>query len=330
VSLDSFWTQNDTAKDIFSSLTRLKATVAQFKDMSQLTDDVQVYLELAKETPEEEASLMSEASAMINALDEKISKIEIATLLSGKYDTLNCIVSLNAGAGGTDAQDWTQMLYRMYMRWFEKKGFVAEVIDETMGEEAGLKSVTIQVKGEFAYGLCKTEAGVHRLVRLSPFNANDKRQTSFAGVDVIPEVTADVANIKIDPKDLRVDTYRASGAGGQHVNKTDSAVRITHLPTGLVAQSQNSRSQGANRDTAMTILLSRIITRMEEEHHTKVEELRGPSKENAWGNQIRSYVFHPYKMVKDLRTNVETSDVQGVMDGDLDPFIEATLRLTPK
>ena len=304
--------------------------VAQFDALDTMISDIQVYLDMAKEEPDQADSLLKEAGQLETELKKRLSKLEITTLLSGKFDTSACIFSIYAGAGGTDAQDWAQMLYRMYLRWFEKKGFTVELIDETLGEEAGIKSATLVVRGEFAYGLCKTEIGIHRLVRLSPFNANDKRQTSFAAVDIIPEISTDFSDMDIDTKDLRVDTYRASGAGGQHINKTDSAIRITHLPTGIVAQSQNSRSQGANKETAMMILKSRIAKRMEEEHQTKVNELRGPSKENGWGNQIRSYVFHPYKMVKDLRTSVETSDVQGVMDGDLDAFIEAALRIPPE
>lgn len=292
-----------------------------------MISDIQVYLDMAKEEASEAPTLLAEAAQLEAQLKAKIAKLEITTLLSGKYDNSACIFSIYAGAGGTDAQDWAQMLYRMYLRWFEKKGFTAELIDETMGEEAGIKSATLVVRGEFAYGLAKTEIGIHRLVRLSPFNANDKRQTSFAAVDIIPEITTDFSDMDIDAKDLRIDTYRASGAGGQHINKTDSAIRITHIPTGIVAQSQNSRSQGANKDMAMMILKSRLAKRMEEEHQSQVNELRGPSKENGWGNQIRSYVFHPYKMVKDLRTSIETSDVQGVMDGDLDAFIEAALRI---
>lgn len=248
-------------------------------------------------------------------------------MLSGKYDTAPCFFSINAGAGGTDAQDWAQLLYRMYLRWFEKKGYTYEVLEYMEGEEAGIKSATFRVLGDYAYGYLKNEAGVHRLVRLSPFNANNKRQTSFAAVDVTPDVGGGEIEVQIDPKDLKVDTYRSSGAGGQHVNKTDSAVRITHLPTGLVATSQASRSQIDNRETAMSLLKARLYMVLERERKEKLQELRGSVTDIAWGNQIRSYVFHPYKLVKDLRTNYETSDVQGVMDGDLDPFINAKLKL---
>lgn len=251
-------------------------------------------------------------------------------MLSGKYDTFNALFSLNSGAGGTDAQDWTQILFRMYTRYFESKKWDCVVLDETLGEEAGIKSVTMRVTGEFVYGLLKHETGIHRLVRLSPFNANSKRQTSFASVDVMPEINKDFGDVELDPKDLKVDTFRASGAGGQHVNKTDSAVRITHLPTGLVAQSQNSRSQIDNRETALTILKSRLIHLLEEEHKSDIKELRGITRDISWGNQIRSYVYHPYKLVKDLRTQVERTDLQTVMDGDLDEYINASLRQTLK
>ena len=285
--------------------------------------DIEAGFELLKES--EDADLLSEQKQNLETFKKGVAELEIKSFLSGKFDTSNCFVSIFAGAGGTDAQDWTQLLLRMYLRWFEKKGFTVEVIDESLGEEAGLKSVTLDVKGDYAYGLLKHEAGVHRLVRISPFNANDKRQTSFAAVDVVPQVDKQT-EISIDVKDLKIDTYRSSGAGGQHVNKTDSAVRITHLPTGLVVTSQHSRSQISNREMAMSILMSRLAKLMEEQHIQYVNELRGDVQENAWGHQIRSYVFHPYKLVKDLRTNYETSNVQDVMDGELDPFIEASLR----
>ena len=274
----------------------------------------------------EDASVLAELNVATNCLELTLEELEIKAHLSGKYDTFNAFFSINAGAGGTDAQDWAYMLLRMYTRWFEKRGYKADVISQTMGEEAGIKSVLIQVEGDFCYGYLKNEVGIHRLVRLSPFNANNKRQTSFASVDVVPVIEQANSDFDIDSKDLKIDTYRASGAGGQHVNKTDSAVRITHLPTGLVATSQNSRSQGANKDTAMSILKSRLAKLMDDEHKEHVEELRGTVKDIAWGHQIRSYVFHPYKLVKDLRTQVETSNLQAVMDGDLDAFVNAQLK----
>ena len=291
-----------------------------------MLDEVKVYLELLEEAKEEEPDTITEAQKVLEILISEIDALELLSFLTGKYDKANCIFSLNSGAGGTDAQDWTQMLFRMYTRFFEKKGYEYEVVEYTLGDEAGIKSATLLLKGDLVYGYLKSEIGVHRMVRLSPFNANNKRQTSFAAVDVIPEIENLSKNIQIDTKDLKIDTYRASGAGGQHVNKTDSAVRITHIPTGMVAQSQASRSQGANKETAMKILTSRLVQKLETEHKEKVEELSAGNKEIAWGNQIRSYVFHPYQMVKDHRNNIETSNLQAVMDGDLDMFIEGFLR----
>lgn len=270
--------------------------------------------------------LASELNSQFQTFTQNVDALETESLLSGPYDRLNCYLSLNAGAGGVDAQDWTQLLFRMYSRFAERQGFTVTLIDQSLGEEAGLKSATLKIDGEFAYGFLKNEIGVHRLVRLSPFNANNKRQTSFAGLEVIPELD-DNFTIDLDPKDLRIDTFRASGAGGQHINKTDSAVRITHIPTGIVTQCQNERSQISNKDVAMTMLKSRLLVLMESQHKEKINEIRGDIKENAWGNQIRSYVFHPYKLVKDLRTQFETSDVQSVMDGDVMPFIQAHLRV---
>jgi len=291
-----------------------------------LLDEVKVYLELLEEAKEEEPDTITDAQKVLKILISEIDALELLSFLTGKYDKANCIFSLNSGAGGTDAQDWTQMLFRMYTRFFEKKGYEYEVVEYTLGDEAGIKSATLLLKGDLVYGYLKSEIGVHRMVRLSPFNANNKRQTSFAAVDVIPEIENLSKNIQIDTKDLKIDTYRASGAGGQHVNKTDSAVRITHIPTGMVAQSQASRSQGANKEMAMKILTSRLVQKLETEHKEKVEELSAGNKEIAWGNQIRSYVFHPYQMVKDHRNNIETSNLQAVMDGDLDMFIEGFLR----
>ena len=246
-------------------------------------------------------------------------------LLSGEYDKNNAIVTLHVGVGGTDANDWTEMLLRMYTRWCESKSYSVETIDLIAGDEAGIKSVTLKVTGEYAYGYLKAEKGIHRLVRISPYNANGKRQTSFASMEVIPELTKE-QDITIRPEDLKVDTYRASGAGGQHINKTDSAVRITHIPTGIVVQCQNERSQLSNRETAMEMLKSKLVELKERAHKEKIEDLTGELKDMGWGSQIRSYVFHPYSMVKDHRTNVETSNVNGVMDGDIDMFINAFLK----
>ncbi|MFT5170626.1 MAG: peptide chain release factor 2 [Candidatus Marinamargulisbacteria bacterium] len=315
ISQDSFWQENTQAQALLTSLSRLKNTVSSYDRLVTIQDDIKVFSEMAAEEGGDSESA-EEAKMLLLTLVKQVDDLELTSLLSNKYDASNCIVSLNAGAGGTDAQDWAQILLRMYTRWFEKRGYTVDVVDEAMGDEAGIKSVTLMVSGDFAYGYLKNEIGVHRLVRLSPFNSNNKRQTSFAALDVV----------ELDSKDLRVDTFRASGAGGQHVNKTDSAVRITHLPTGLVSQSQNSRSQSANRETAMKILKSRLLQLMEKEHKAMVKDLRGDSKDIAWGNQIRSYVFHPYKLIKDLRTGVERTDIQTVMDGDLDGFVWANLR----
>ena len=278
--------------------------------------------ELCEQEPDDELS--SELETRVTGFVSGIEELEMTAMLSGPYDTHAAIFSLYSGAGGVDAMDWTELLVRMYTRWFESKQFKVDVVETSYGDEAGIKSATMIVTGDFAYGYLKEEAGVHRLVRLSPFNANNKRQTSFAAVDVVPQLTADT-ELDIDPKDLKMDTFRASGAGGQHVNKTDSAVRITHLPTKIVAQSQNSRSQIENRQMAMTILKSRLIKLKESQHLDHVDSLRGESMENAWGSQIRSYIFHPYSMVKDHRTNYETSDVKAVMDGQLDAFVRQSL-----
>jgi peptide chain release factor 2 len=292
--------------------------------LEKSSQDIQAYLDILNEHHDDD--LEKEVQTEYKGFKYKIDELEVQSLLSGPHDNLACFFSLNSGAGGTDAQDWTEILLRMYTRWFDAKGFTYEVVDHTPGDEAGLKSTTLLVKGELAYGLLKNEGGVHRLVRISPFNANGKRQTSFAAVDVVPDFEHENIELEIDPKDLRVDTFRSSGAGGQHVNKTDSAVRITHIPTGTVAQSQHSRSQISNRETALSILKGRLMQRMINEQKQQLSDLRGDVTDNAWGNQIRSYVFHPYKLVKDLRTNVEKTDLQAVLDGEvLDDFIQAQL-----
>ena len=289
-----------------------------------LSEDINAALDLLETG--EDTELVSECQNKLDTLVVQINQLEERTLLSGPYDHYAGIFTLIAGAGGTDAQDWTQIMFRMYTRWFEKKGFKVQVIEESFGDEAGIKSATMVVEGDFAYGLLKQEIGIHRMVRLSPFNSNNKRQTNFAAVDVIPKLDKDFSGLTIDIQDLRMDTYRASGAGGQHVNKTDSAVRITHLPTGCVASSQSSRSQGENKEVAMALLKSKLVKLMQDEHKDHISDIRGESKEVAWGNQIRSYVFHPYKLVKDLRTGIETSDIQDVIDGNLDLFVNASLR----
>ena len=316
-----FWDDVQKAQEVTQEAKRVKDKIDKFKNLNERIDDVEVLKELMEENDEETAK---EIISEVEALSKEIDTLKIETILSGEYDRNDAILTLHTGVGGSDANDWTEMLLRMYTRWCEKKGYSLETIDYLPGDEAGVKSVTLKVKGEFAYGYLKAEKGIHRLVRISPFNANGKRQTSFASVEVLPELTSD-QDIEINPVDLRIDTYRAGGAGGQHVNKTESAVRITHIPTGIVVQCQNERSQFSNRDTAMGMLKSKLIELKERAHKEKIEDLTGELKDMGWGSQIRSYVFHPYSMVKDHRTNVETSNVNGVMDGDIDNFIIAYL-----
>lgn len=316
-----FWDDVQKAQEVTQEAKRVKDKIDKFKNLNERIDDVEVLKELMEENDEETAK---EIISEVKALSKEIDTLKIETILSGEYDRNDAILTLHTGVGGSDANDWTEMLLRMYTRWCEKKGYALETIDYLPGDEAGVKSVTLKVKGEFAYGYLKAEKGIHRLVRISPFNANGKRQTSFASVEVLPELTSD-QDIEINPMDLRIDTYRAGGAGGQHVNKTESAVRITHIPTGMVVQCQNERSQFSNRDTAMGMLKSKLIELKERAHKEKIEDLTGELKDMGWGSQIRSYVFHPYSMVKDHRTNVETSNVNGVMDGDIDNFIIAYL-----
>ncbi len=316
-----FWDDVQKAQEVTQEAKRVKDKIDKFKNLNERIDDVEVLKELMEENDEETAK---EIISEVKALSKEIDTLKIETILSWEYDRNDAILTLHTGVGGSDANDWTEMLLRMYTRWCEKKGYSLETIDYLPGDEAGVKSVTLKVKGEFAYGYLKAEKGIHRLVRISPFNANGKRQTSFASVEVLPELTSD-QDIEINPVDLRIDTYRAGGAGGQHVNKTESAVRITHIPTGIVVQCQNERSQFSNRDTAMGMLKSKLIELKERAHKEKIEDLTGELKDMGWGSQIRSYVFHPYSMVKDHRTNVETSNVNGVMDGDIDNFIIAYL-----
>lgn len=316
-----FWDDVQKAQEVTQEAKRLKDKIDKFKSLNERIDDVEVLKELMEDDDEE---IALEIISEVKALSKEIDSLKIETILSGEYDRNDAILTLHTGVGGSDANDWTEMLLRMYTRWCEKRGYSLETIDYLPGDEAGVKSVTLKVKGEFAYGYLKAEKGIHRLVRISPFNANGKRQTSFASVEVLPELTSD-QDIEINPVDLRRDTYRAGGAGGQHVNKTESAVRITHIPTGIVVQCQNERSQFSNRDTAMAMLKSKLIELKERAHKEKIEDLTGELKDMGWGSQIRSYVFHPYSMVKDHRTNVETSNVNGVMDGEIDGFIIAYL-----
>lgn len=318
-----FWDDPEKAQEMTKNLKSLKDDVAVFDEMTLLYEDIETLIEMGYE--EEDASLISEIGESLSELKLKYETIVLKTLLSEEYDKDNAIVTLHAGAGGTESCDWTNMLYRMYSRWANSKGFGLEVLDSLDGDEAGLKSVTFQVNGENAYGYLKSEKGVHRLVRISPFNAAGKRQTSFASCDVMPDIEEDV-EIEINEDDLKIDTYRSSGAGGQHINKTSSAVRITHLPTGIVVQCQNERSQHMNKDKAMQMLKSKLYIMKQEENAAKAAGIRGEVTDIGWGNQIRSYVMQPYTMVKDLRTEAETGNVGAVLDGDIDLFINAYLK----
>jgi peptide chain release factor 2 len=306
-----------------SELARLGEDVSGYERLAQRTSDARVLLDLA--VTEEDAGSLDEVAAEVDALERAIDILEVEALLGGEFDDAPAILEVHAGEGGTDSQDWADMLLRMYLRWSERHGFKTDLVAVTPGEEAGIKSATVTVDGRHIYGLLSSERGVHRLVRMSPFDAAKRRHTSFASVDVTPEVEEDV-EVDIQPDELRVDTYRSSGAGGQHVNVTDSAVRITHLPTGIVVSCQNERSQMQNRAVAMRILKSRLLARAREERDAELQALRGEKREIGFGSQIRSYVLHPYQMVKDHRTNVEVGNVHAVLDGDIDRFVGAELR----
>jgi peptide chain release factor 2 len=319
----SFWNNIKEAQGITQEAKMLKDKVERFETLELRIEDAVMLAELSKE--EEDEASKREIIAEISDIANSLEKFRIETMLSAEYDKDNAIVTLHAGAGGTDAQDWTEMLLRMYTRWCGEKGYKIETMDYEAGDEAGIKGVTIRVIGEFAYGYLKAEKGIHRLVRISPFNANGKRQTSFASVEVLPELTED-QDIDIRQEDLRVDTFRAGGAGGQYVNKTESAIRITHLPTGIVVQCQNERSQHSNKETALKMLKAKLIELKERAHKEKVEDLTGELRDIGWGSQIRSYVFQPYTLVKDHRTGAESGSIQSVMDGDIDIFINEYLK----
>lgn len=317
-----FWDDSKKAEEVTKKSKLIKDKIENYDKLESQLDDIEVLKDIMEEDDIESAN---EIIQTIKSIEHEIEDYNMKILLSGEYDKNNAIVTLHVGVGGTDANDWTEMLLRMYTRWCENKGYSVETIDLIAGDEAGIKSVTLKVTGEYVYGYLKAEKGIHRLVRISPYNANGKRQTSFASMEVLPELTKE-QDITIRPDDLKVDTYRSSGSGGQHINKTDSAVRITHIPTGIVVQCQNERSQFSNRETAMEMLKSKLVELKERAHKEKIEDLTGELKDMGWGSQIRSYVFHPYSMVKDHRTNVETSNVNGVMDGDIDLFINAFLK----
>ena len=318
-----FWDDPERSTKTVREAKNLKDTVDGYKHLEQQYEDIQVMIEMGYE--ENDPAMIPEIQEMLDEFVKELEELRTKTLLSGEYDGCNAILKLNAGAGGTEAMDWCSMLYRMYQRWADKKGFTTEVLDFLDGDEAGLKSITLQVNGENAYGYLKSEKGVHRLVRIAPFNAAGKRQTSFVSCDVMPDIEEDL-DVEINPDDLRIDTYRSSGAGGQHINKTSSAIRITHLPTGIVVQCQNERSQFQNKDKAMQMLKAKLYLLKQQENAEKLSDIRGDVKDINFGNQIRSYVMQPYTLVKDHRTNAENGNVNAVMDGDIDLFISAYLK----
>ena len=318
-----YWDTPEKAQQGMITLKGLKEEVETYESLQTGYEDIETLLEMGYE--EEDESIIPEVQAEMDSFVERFENLRIKTLLSGEYDRYHAILKLNAGAGGTESCDWASMLYRMYTRWAERHGFSVEVLDYLDGDEAGIKSVTFQINGENAYGYLKSEKGVHRLVRISPFNAQGKRQTSFVSLDVMPDIEDDI-DIEINTEDLRIDTYRSSGAGGQHINKTSSAIRITHLPTGIVVQCQNERSQFQNKDKAMQMLKAKLYMLEQQKNAEKLSGIRGEVTDIGWGNQIRSYVMQPYTLVKDHRTSEEISNVGAVMDGNIDPFINAYLK----
>ncbi len=320
VESPDLWNDPQKAKDVMQNKRRVELLLESYQKLQTAFEDAETLAELASE----DESLYEEAFAELKGLEPHIEKMETQLLLSGEADPNNAFLEIHAGAGGTESCDWASMLMRMYLRWAERAGFKAEIIEETRGDEAGIKSVTLKIKGEYAYGYARTESGVHRLVRISPFDSQSRRHTSFSSVFVYPEVDDNI-DIDVEEKDLRIDTYRASGAGGQHVNTTDSAVRITHTPTNIVVQCQNQRSQHKNKEEAMKMLKARLYEHEMQKQLAEKDAQQAAKGDNGWGNQIRSYVLHPYKMVKDLRTTVESSDTDGVLDGDLDKYIQAAL-----
>ena len=320
---EDFWSDSSNSTKVLSQIKKLKGKCTEYKNIENELNNLEELTELVNLEPDEEVA--KDIIKNTKKMQKQLEKLEISTLLSGKYDSNNAIVTIHPGAGGTESQDWAEMLYRMYTRWATKNDYEVRELDYLEGEEAGIKSVTFEIIGENAYGYMKSEMGVHRLVRISPFDSGGRRHTSFASVEVLPEITEDI-EIEINPDDLRIDTYRASGAGGQHINKTSSAVRITHIPTNIVVACQSERSQIQNRETAMKMLKSKLFDLKEKEQKEKIEDLKGVQQDIAWGSQIRSYVFCPYTMVKDHRTNYEVGNVEAVMDGDLDGFMESYLK----
>ena len=324
---EDFWSDSSNSTKVLSQIKKLKGKCTEYKNIENELNNLEELTELVNLEPDEDVA--KDIIKNTKKMQKQLEKLEISTLLSGKYDNNNAIVTIHPGAGGTESQDWAEMLYRMYTRWATKNDYEVRELDYLEGEEAGIKSVTFEVIGENAYGYMKSEMGVHRLVRISPFDSGGRRHTSFASVEVLPEITEDI-EIEINPDDLRIDTYRASGAGGQHINKTSSAVRITHIPTNIVVACQSERSQIQNRETAMKMLKSKLFDLKEKEQKERIEDLKGVQQDIAWGSQIRSYVFCPYTMVKDHRTNYEVGNAEAVMDGDLDGFMESYLKVNAK
>ena len=324
---EDFWSDSSNSTKVLSQIKKLKGKCTEYKNIENELNNLEELTELVNLEPDEEVA--KDIIKNTKKMQKQLEKLEISTLLSGKYDSNNAIVTIHPGAGGTESQDWAEMLYRMYTRWTTKNDYEVRELDYLEGEEAGIKSVTFEIIGENAYGYMKSEMGVHRLVRISPFDSGGRRHTSFASVEVLPEITEDI-EIEINPDDLRIDTYRASGAGGQHINKTSSAVRITHIPTNIVVACQSERSQIQNKETAMKMLKSKLFDLKEKEQKERIEDLKGVQQDIAWGSQIRSYVFCPYTMVKDHRTNYEVGNVEAVMDGDLDGFMESYLKANAK
>lgn len=321
---DGFWNDIENSQKVLQRTSLLKNKVEKYNKLYNMYEDTLALIDLADEV--EDLSLLPEAQSEFEKLKKELESQRLLTLLTGEFDSKNAILTFHSGAGGTEAQDWVQMLYRMYAKWGESHGYKVSLLDYLDGEEAGLKSASVLVEGENAYGYLKSEAGVHRLVRVSPFDASGRRHTSFASIEVMPEID-DTIKIEINPDDIKMDVFRASGAGGQHINKTSSAVRLTHLPTGIVVACQNERSQHQNREVAMKMLKSKLMEIKEREHLDKIEDIKGVQKEIGWGSQIRSYVFMPYTLVKDHRTNFEMGNINAVMDGDLDGFINAYLKM---
>ena len=319
-----FWTNNKDSNKVLTQIKHIKNTTSEYTRLENEVSNLLELTELVEMEPDGE--IISDILKNTNKIQKEVEKFEVTTFLSGKYDSNHAMVTIHPGAGGTESQDWAEMLYRMYTRWANKNFYEIKELDYLEGEEAGLKSVTFEVRGENAYGYMKSEMGVHRLVRISPFDSGGRRHTSFASVEILPEITDDI-ELEINADDLRIDTYRASGAGGQHINKTSSAVRITHIPTNIVVACQSERSQIQNKETAMKMLKSKLLDRKEKEHKEKIEDLKGMQMDIAWGSQIRSYVFCPYTMVKDHRTNYEVGNVQAVMDGEIDGFMESYLKM---